>query len=98
MCAQPAYKKDGQSDFSIHRNYTPRSVSLCHEVRKTMHEMPTILSVYHMLRLHYVEAYHGRVHSACRGALNVVAKARCREGVTFTFTFTLIYFKQAKPT
>ncbi len=24
---------------------------------------------------YYVEAYHGQVHSACRGALNVVAKA-----------------------
>jgi hypothetical protein len=30
---------------------------------------------------HYVEAYHRQVHSACRGALNVVAKAGCQEGV-----------------
>ncbi len=28
-----------------------------------------------------VEANHGQVHSACRGALNVVAKAGCQEGV-----------------
>ncbi len=33
------------------------------------------------LRLHYVEAYNGQIHSACRGALNVDAKAGCREGV-----------------
>jgi hypothetical protein len=37
------------------------------------------------LRIHYVEAYHGQVHSACRGALNVAAKAGCREGVHGVF-------------
>jgi hypothetical protein len=33
------------------------------------------------LRLHYVVAYHGQVHSAFRGVLNVVAKAWRQEGV-----------------
>ncbi len=33
------------------------------------------------LRLQDVEAYHGQVHSACRGALNLVTKAGCQEGV-----------------
>ncbi len=32
-------------------------------------------------RLHYVETYHGQVHPACRGALDVVVKAGCQEGV-----------------
>jgi hypothetical protein len=40
------------------------------------------------LRLHYVEAYHGQVHSACRGALNVFAMST---GSLILWTFKEIY-------